>query len=456
MKLFVRDRGFYKSYISMTLLIAMQNLITFAVNLADNVMIGNYDQNALSGISMVNQVQFLLQTVVLGIGAAITVMGAQYWGQHRAEPVRKVTSAGLSIALVVSLVMTAVCRMFPEWTLSLLTDEAAVIAEGSRYMNIVCVSFVLFALSNTMLFALRSVETTHVGFFASTVALVFNIVLNYGLIFGRLGMPEMGVEGAAIATLVSRVVEFAVVAVYALCIDQKMCWRLRDLFHQDRVIFGDFLRNGMPVILAESVWGIAMAAQTSIIGRLGEDTIAASSIAVTVFQVVSVITYASGNASGIIIGKTVGEGDILRVKAYTRTFQILFVFVGVLTGTALWLCKDWVLSLYASITPGAHDLALQFLTVLAVTVVGTSYQVACLTGIVTAGGDTKFVLINDLIHQFLIAIPGAFLSAFVFGAPLWVTFLCLKSDQILKCFVAVVKINRYKWIRPLTREETLP
>lgn len=439
----------------MTAVIAVQNLISFAVNLADNIMIGGYSQDALSGIAMVNQVQFLLQMMILGIGGGITVLGSQYWGQRRAEPVRNVTSAGMLLALLVGAGITVISFFFPEWTLSILTDEAAVIREGSRYMVIVCFSFFLYAITNTLLYALRSVETVAVGFAVTAMALVFNIVLNYGLIYGRLGFPELGVEGAAIATLVSRIVEFAVVVIYVFFIDRKICWRPMDIFRQDKTIFADYIRVGLPVILSETVWGLAMGAQTAILGRLGDDTIAANSIATTIFQVVTVITYASANASGVLIGKTVGEGDVPRVKAYTKTLQIVFLLIGILTGTVLWLCKDSILSLYTSITPATYDLTIQFITVLCITVVGTSYQCACLTGIVTGGGDTKFVLINDLIHQWLIVIPSAFLSAFVFHAPLWVTFLCLKSDQILKCFVAIVKVNRYKWIHKLTREETI-
>ena len=453
MNLFVKEKKFYKTFFSMTAVIALQNLIGFAVNLADNIMIGGYSQDALSGVAMVNQIQFLLQMVVLGIGSGITVLGAQYWGKGQTEPVRKVASVGLVLAIGVSVLMTAVTFLFPAQVLSILTNEPVVIAEGARFMKIMCFSFVLYAITNTLLYALRSVETVKIGFVVTLTALVVNVVLNYGLIYGKLGMPELGVEGAAIATLTSRVVEFAVVMGYVLLIDKKMRWKIADLFHLDGTMFRDYIRVGLPVILSETVWGLAMSAQTAILGRLGDDTIAANSIATTIFQVISVITYASGNASGVLIGKTVGEGDIARVKAYTKTLQIIFIFIGIFTGAILWVSKDFILRLYTSITPETYDLAIQFITVLCVTVIGTSYQCACLTGIVTGGGDTKFVLINDLIHQWLIVIPSAFLSAFVFDAPLWVTFLCLKSDQILKCFVAVVKINRYRWIHKLTRED---
>ena len=451
MKLFVKDRKFYKSFFSMTGVIAAQNLITFAVNLADNVMLGGYSQTALSGVAMVNQIQFLLQMLMLGTGSAIGVLGAQYWGKKELQPIRKVTSIGVLLGIILSAVMMLLVYFFPRQALGLLTNEQAVIREGSKYLVIICFSYVLFGISNNLLSALRAVETVKIGFVVNLVALVTNVVLNYGLIYGNLGMPELGVEGAAIATLTARAVEFAIVVGYVLFADKKICWRPKDLRHIDIPMLRDYIRVGTPLILANGIWGIAMSAQTAILGRMGEDTIAANSIATTIFQGVSVVAYASGNASSVIIGKTVGEGDIPRVKAYTKTLQIIYLFIGVATGLVLWLCKDFILGLY-DVTPQTRLLSAQFIAVLSVTVVGTSYQCSCLTGIVTGGGDTKFVLINDLIHQWLIVIPSAFLSAFVFHAPLWVVFACLKSDQILKCFVAVVKVNRYRWIHVLTRQ----
>lgn len=452
MSLFVKDKPFYKAFFSMTAIIALQNLITFAVNLADNVMIGGYSQDALSGVAMVNQIQFLLQMVVGGIGNGITVLGAQYWGKKQIEPIRRVTSIGMVLAIGASALMMLAVYFFPNQVLSLLTNEQTVIAEGKKYLVIICYSYILFAITNVLLASLRSVETVRIGFVVTLTALVVNVILNYSLIYGRLGMPELGVEGAAIATLASRIVEFLIVVIYALFFDKKIGWKPKDLLHLDGGLFRDYIRVGLPLILSSSIWGLAMSAQTAILGRMGGETIAANSIATTIFQVITVVTYGSASASSVVIGKAVGEGDIPRVKAYSKTLQIIYIFIGILTGLVLWLCKDFIISLY-SITEETRALTVEFIAVLSVTVIGTSYQCACLTGIVTGGGDTKFVLINDLIHQWLIVIPSAFLSAFVFHAPLWVTFACLKSDQVLKCFVAIVKVNRYKWIRVLTREE---
>lgn len=450
MRLFVRDKEFYKSFLKLTGVMALQNLITFTVNLADNIMIGAYSQDALSGVSLVNQIQFLLQMLVLGVGNGIAVLGAQYWGKKQVGPIRKVVSVGMLFALVIGISMMLLTFFLPEKVLSLLTNEQDVVKEGAKYLVIVCFTYLFFAITNVLLASLRSVETVKIGFIVTLAALVVNIFLNYGLIYGRLGMPELGVEGAAIATLAARILEFVIVLGYVLFFDRKIRWQPKQMFCIDKIMFQDYCKVGIPLIFTDGIWGIAMSVQTAILGRLGSDTIAGNSIAVTIFQVVTVLTYAAANSSSVIIGKTVGEGDIPRVKQYAKTLQMLYLMIGVLTSGILLLCKNSIISLY-DVTPNAKVLANQFICVLAFTVIGTSYQCPCLTGIVTGGGDTKFVLINDFIHQWFVVIPSAFLCAFVFKTPLWVVFLCLKSDQILKCFVAIFKVNRFRWIRQLTR-----
>ena len=194
-----------------------------------------------------------------------------------------------------------------------------------------------------------------------------------------------------------------------------------------------------------------MMVQTAILGHMGMTTIGANSIAVTVFQVLTVITYGSASAASVLIGKTIGEGNVGRVRQYAKTLQVLFVLIGAATGLVLFLCRDAVLLLYSGVSQEIRLLARQFMTVLSVTVCGTAYQMAVLTGVVRGGGDTRFVMINDLIFMWGLVLPLSLAAAYLWGWPPVAVFICLKCDQLLKCLVAVVKVNRYKWIRVLTR-----
>lgn len=234
--------------------------------------------------------------------------------------------------------------------------------------------------------------------------------------------------------------------VYVFLVDKKIRIRPSQLLPTDWKMVKQYLRIGLPVLGSNAMWGIAMAVQTSILGHMGGTAIAANSIATTIFQIITVITYGSASASGVLIGKTIGEGQVEKVKAYAKTLQIIFLLIGICTGLILFFAKDAIISFY-TVSQAAKELALQFMTVLSVTVVGTSYQMAVLTGVVRAGGDTSFVLKNDTIFMWGIVLPLSALSAFVWNLGPVMVFICLKSDQILKCFVAVVKVNRYRWIK---------
>ena len=271
MNLLVKDNRFYKSFFSMTLLIALQNLITFSVSLADNIMIGSYSETALSGVAIVNQIQFLLQMLMTGISNGISVLGSQYWGKRQDGPIRKVASIGVSLAIGTGLLMMALVTVFPSQVLHLLCNDEAVIAEGLRYLRIISWSYVFFSVGAVLLGALRAVETVKIGFFVNLTALFVNIFLNYGLIYGKLGMPALGTEGAAIATLVSRIVECAIVTVYVLFFDRKIRWKLSGLLHLDQVLLRDYIRVGLPCVLSSGLWGIATSVQRSEERRVGKE-----------------------------------------------------------------------------------------------------------------------------------------------------------------------------------------
>ena len=450
MAVLVKDTRFYTTFFRLTGTIALQNLIVFSVNLADNIMLGAYGETSLAGVALVNQIQFLLQMIVMGVGEGIIVLSAQYWGKGQTGPIRRTVGIGLWCGVLASLALAAVVFLFPGAVLGLLTNDASLIAEGVKYLRIICFTYPLFAVTNVLLCSLRGVETVRIGFLVSLTTMVINTCLNYILIYGHFGAPRLGVRGAAIATLAARAVECLVTILYVRFRDKKLSFRLADVFRLDKGIGRDYFRSGAPVILSNASWGIAMAIQTAILGHLGKTAVTANSIATTVFQILTVLSYGAASASAVLIGKTVGEGKLDKVRQYAKTMQLLFLLLGLATGAALFLCRDFVLSFYA-ITPESRSLALAFIAVLSVTVVGTSYQMAVLTGIVRGGGDTRFVLFNDLIFMWGVVLPSSALAAFVFHLPPLMVFICLKSDQILKCAVAAVKVNRGGWIRQLTR-----
>jgi len=447
-----RDKRFYKNLISLSIPIALQNLVTFLVTLADNLMIGSLGDAAISGVYMGGQIQLLLQFFTVGIDSAVLVLAAQYWGKRDTEAIRRALSIGLRFSLLFGALVTLLCATSPSLVISFFTKDGAIISEGADYLRILAFSFPFFCLTQSLIAGMRSVERAKIGFGVSLASLITNVFFNFILIFGKLGFPALGVRGAAFATLISRVTEAVIMVVYVLFIDKRLKFRLRELLHTDKALLRDFLRYGAPIVAGQLVWAVNNLVGSAIMGRqTGEGVVAALSIANTLHSLGYVVMNGMSGAVGIITGKTVGAGETEKMKEYAKTVQVLFLGLGLLTGLAVFLLKNPFISLY-SVTDAARSVAKQLITVAAVTLVGTCYQAACLFGLVKSGGDISFVFKNDLIFVLLIALPAG-IAATAAHAPAWVVFACLKADQLLKCPVAYLKIRRYDWMKNLTRED---
>lgn len=446
-----KDKSFYKSLILLAIPIALQNLVTFLVGLADNVMVGTLGDTAISGVYMGNQIQTLLQLFSGGIEGAILVLSAQYWGKRDTESIKKIVAIGLRFTLVFGLLLTAVCAIIPRSVISLFTNDIPTVESGAEYLRIVSFSYVFFCLTQALIAAMRSVETARIGLYVSVASLFTNFILNYLLIFGKLGFPELGIRGAAVATLISRIVEALIMTLYVLFADKKLRFRLKDTLKMDKTLLRDFIKYGAPLIAGQLVWAVNMLSNSAIMGRQARDgVVAALSVANTLHNLAYVVMNGMSSAVGIIVGKTIGRGEEKLVREYAVTTQVLFIILGLLTGGTLRLIRDPYISIY-NISPAAIAEARSLINVISVTIIGTCYQAACLFGLVKSGGDIAFVFKNDCIFVFLIVLPSALIAS-ALSAPPWVVFACLKCDQILKCFVAAVKINRFKWMKNLTRQ----
>ena len=451
-KVFTHDKSFYKSLILLSLPIALQNLITFAIGLADNVMLSPLGDSAVSGVYMANQVQTLLQLLSGGIESAILVLATQYLGKGDTESMRRISAIGVRVGALFGALTSIVCIFAPSFVLSLFANKAEIIDTGAEYLFILAFSFIPFTITQALIATARSTENPRIGTYVSLLSLATNVGLNYILIYGKLGLPALGVRGAAIATLISRLIECAIIIIYTLFIEKRLKLRLIYLFRFDKKLFFDFLRYGAPLLLGQIVWASNMLIGSGIMGRQSEEGIvAALSIANTMHNLAYVTMNGMAGAVGIITGKTVGSGDTEKMKEYARTTQIIFLALGLVTGLGVWLLKSPFISLYR-VSESAIAQAHLLINVISVTIIGSCYQVACLFGLVKSGGDTGFVFRMDLIFVFLIVLPAGFISSWL-GAPGWVVFAALKCDQILKCFVAFFKIRTYNWMKNLTRGE---
>ena len=449
--LLTKDKSFYRTFWRLFFMIVLQNAIVLSVNLADNLMIGGYSETALSGVAAVNSLQFLFQQLTIGIGDALVTMGSQYWGQGRTSPIKQLGKAALCAGAFLGILLFLLTSLFPYQIVGLFSETAEIVEQGVQYLSIVRWTYLLFALSSVLLALLRTVEIVRISTIVSAAALVINCSINYMLIGGNLGAPELGVRGAAIGTLIARAVEFCIILGYYLLVDKRLRVRKADIVKTDLPLFRDYFKHCRFFVMVSFIFGSSVALQNVILGNLSDSAIAANSIASTLFQMLKVMAVGAASATAIIIGKTVGSGDVQKLREYVKTVQVIFLCISVITGITLFIIRSFILQFY-DLSPETYATAKQFLLVLCITGMGTAYQMPVNIGIVRGGGDSKFVFINDLISIWGIVLPLSFLGAFVFKwEPVWVL-LCLNSDQIFKCAAAAIKCNRFRWAKKLTRE----
>ena len=449
---FIKDPSFYKKLALIALPLAGQSVISFGVGLADNLMVSHLGESSIGGIFIANQIQGFLHMLLLGLGAALVILAAQYYGKGDIRSVKIIVSFSIYIAVGVGLFLFLLMTFFGRPVLGALSSETSVISEGILYMDWLRWSFVIFGLTNVLLAALRSAGMVNIGIITSLTAFLTNLLFNYIFIFGKFGAPEMGVAGAAVSTLLSRIFEFAIVVYYVLRRDTKIRYCIMDLFLRSKSLSYDYIKYGLPVIFGDIFWGLGNVAKAAIIGRLSESVIAANSLVGNLSSLFMIFIFGMSSAGSLTVGQAIGKNDYETAKSYTKTLQIVYPCVGVASSAIMFSLRGALLSLpaFGALVPETMRYCMQFMTILCVTMIGSSYQMSTLQ-IVRAGGATHFVFINDMIFVWLVMIPMALLALLVFNAPPWVIFLSIHCDQILKCGVAVVKVNRFRWMKNLTR-----
>lgn len=448
----IRERDFYKSFFVLMVTLMLQEAVVMSVNLADNLMLGNYSEDSLSAVAAVNQIQFVYQQIIGATGGILVMLGSQYWGSGRPEVVRSVTAVAMRTALCVGAVFFAAVSLAPERVMRLFTTDAATVSEGALYLRIIRWSYFPFAVTLLLLNMIRIAEKVRIALWTSIMSLVINCVLNYLLIGGKFGAPAMGIRGAALGTLIARLVECAVVLFYIFRVENKLRLRFGDLFLPAPELASDFFRVGYPMFITGTLWGVSNALQSVILGHMEAGAMAAYSISSTVFLLLKSASVGANSSASVLIGKALGAGDRTRVRQYANTLQLLFIGVGLTLGSLLFLLRPPLLRIYGDVSQSTLEMANTFLLIQSVVICTMSYQMPTNGGIIRAGGDTRYVMILDLVSIWGIVMPLSLCAAFVWKlSPVGVVML-LNCDQVFKCVPAALRARSNRWMRKLTRD----
>ncbi|WP_122644492.1 MATE family efflux transporter [Luxibacter massiliensis] len=442
---------FYRNVFALVVPMALQNLINVGVTAADVIMLGRVGEKALSGASLAGQVQYIMVLFLFGLTSGATVLTAQYWGKGDKRTIEKILGIGMKAALLVTVVFMAAALCIPGLLMKIFTNDPEVISEGIKYLRIVAFSYVFMGITQVYLYIMRSVERVVVATVVYLVSLLCNVVLNSIFIFGLLGFPAMGVQGAALGTLISRLVELLLVFGYARLYNKDIKFRYAYFMKSDRMLLMDFLRYALPVVMNEVMWGLGTAANTAILGHMGSAAVAANSVAQVARQLATVVAFGLASATAIYLGKTIGEQKFEQAKAYAHRFLVLSVIMG-LAGGALVLGAAPIATSMLALTDTAKEYLKFMFFVMSYFVVAQSFNTTLVVGTFRSGGDTRFGLIMDVATMWGCSILLGWLAAFVLKLSVPVVYVILMCDELIKLPITWIRYRSLKWLKDVTRE----
>ena len=454
-----RDKGFYRYLAALTGPIALQNLITFSLGLIDTFMVSKLGNNEMAAVTAANVPVFLLISIVFGVQSGVGILISQYWGKKDLTSISRVIGVaallGVSLALVVAVVLFA----WPVAIMDLLSNKHHLSLLGAPYLRLIGFSYVFNMLSSIYVSAQRSVENAGFGMKLFGMSTVLNTGLNYLLIFGKCGFPALGVEGAALATLLSRVAEFLVCLICALR-SRLIPLDLRALLRPGWEMLRRFVKYASPVLVNELFWGLGNSLLTVILGHTTVSVafLAANGVMGNLNRLFLVVCFGLGAATAVMIGKAIGEGQSHdELMALAKTLSWVTILVGaVLAVIALVLVP---LLFQPVIFPlfELYDLSAHLATTLAVTGFACiplhAYSISAVTGILRAGGDVLWSTALDLAPQWVLALPLTALLALVLDADPWFVSLAIQAESFLKCPICLWRIRSRKWIHDVTLPE---
>ena len=445
-----KDKSFYKSALNIAIPIALQNLITFSVSMADTIMVGRLGEVNLSATAIANHLQFILIVLMFGVGGGASVMASQYYGKKDIDSIHKVIAIMYRICIIITTIFILVAILIPYQFMNIYTTDKQVILQGAKYLRIIAISYIFYALTNCTISVLRSVKTVRISLIVYSISLVVNIFFNWIFIFGKFGIKPMGIKGAAIATVISRLTEFITIVIFIVFFERKINLRIRDLIKLDKEIIKVFTKTSTPIILNELFWAIGSSMISIIVGRMGREVVAGNSINNVTNQFATLFILGLSSASSVIIGNTIGKGDYEKVKEYANTICILSFIMGILSAIIILILRPIIVNLY-NVSDYTKQIAKQIMISTAILSVFKSVSSNIMMGVLRGGGDNKFVFISEMIFMWFVSIPFGFLSAFVLKLPVFIVFLIIKSDEVLKAIAGVLRVINGKWIVDITK-----
>ena len=441
----MKSKGFYSSLVAIAIPISLQALLQNFVNMIDTIMIGRLGSVEIAAVGLGNQIFFILNMILFGITSGGGVFIAQFWGKKDLAGIRKSLGLMTLIAFVVSFIFTIVCLLIPNQLIRLYSPDPQVIQVGGSYLRFVCLSYVPTAISFSITLALRSTERVKLPLVCTSISLFTNLIANYLLIF----VAGLGVKGAAIATVISRIIELVILATWSYSHKYEICGKLKELLGFNRYFIVKFLKIAFPVIINETFWGLGTSVYNAIFAHAGTNAFTAYSITGTISQLTWVFCMGFGNGIGVLIGKRIGEKKIDEAKTYAKRSMWFMPLIGAFVGVFL-VPLSKLLPVFFNVDQEIIKTATAILMILIFVYPFNSFCMNWIVGVCRAGGDTVFSAVAEIVVLWCVAIPLGYVAAFVLHLPAPMIYLFFCSESIVKAIIGAIRVLSGKWLHEVT------
>lgn len=445
------DTAFLKKSLTIALPVAMQGMLNTIVNLVDTLMIGSLGETTIAAVGLANKVFFVYSLLVFGICSGSGILAAQYFGNKDLKNVRKVLGLALMLAMAASMLFVVPCLCAPKQVMRIFTGSEATIAVGAAYLMVVVLGYPFSAITNVYVALMRSVGKVKAPVVISCAAILINIVFNYIFIFGHFGAPALGAVGAALATLIARVVECILLMLSVYLGKTAIACRISELFGYDRAFVRQFVKTSGPVIANEFFWGLGTAMYSLAYGRMGDQAVAAITISATVEDIVRVWFQGLSAATAVILGQEMGAGKLKRAERYATNFFLLQFLV---TLAAMGVCygiRPWIIGLYDITDAVAFDVN-RCILVFILYMPFTMFNFVNVVGVLRSGGDTKACFFVDTSGVWAIGVTMAFFGGLYLKLPVYLVYAMIMLEQIYKTIIGYARYRQKKWLRNLAKE----
>ncbi len=440
-------KAFIKTAIIIALPIIFQSAITVGVNMLDTIMLASYGDAQISASSLANDFINLFQILCMGMGSGAAVLTAQYWGRKDTDSIKKTIALMFKVAMVLGIIFTVVVIIGSRLIMGIYTTDQTVIDYGVTYYLWSLPTFILMGMTLTLSQVLRSMRKVHIPLIAAIVSMVVNFVGNYIFIFGHFGMPEMQIAGAALGTVIARVVECIIVLGYLLVVDKDIAFRVKHFFLQTKDIRHAYMRYSIPVIVSDLLLGLGNTATSVVIGRVGTNFVAANSIVSMLQRLCTVFTQGVGNAASTLIGNSVGKREVETAKEQANVLLKLTFVLGLISTALILISGPFILMYFSDVSQETKDIAQTLIYAIACMVIFQNFQSVITKGILRGGGDTDYCLRIDAVYMWLVSIPLGIITGLVLDMSPFVILVSLRIDWLIKTVIGLRHIHQGKWIK---------